>query len=320
VYDINLQQQHGSVLGPILFIIYTNDFANCLNNCSSILFADDTTVYITGKDIKELHLKMKNDLCSLSQWFRVNKLSLNISKTKYMLFHNRNSITETEIDDNIRIKIDNMEIKRSNSLKFLGLFIDQNLTWTEHSNYIINKVSKSIYILNCIKNILPQYLKKTLYYSMVYSYFNYGIILWGHTYKFNISKLFIKQKRAIRIINNSEYNAHTDPIFRKFNILKFEDIIKCETLKMMYKAVNHSLPLAINERFILNKEIHNYDTRQTHDIHIAKTTKRVTYNSIIYQGPDMWSELPRELKNITTFNSFKINLKNYIIKNSTVTL
>ena len=117
------------------------------------------------------------------------------------------------------------------------------------------------------------------------------------------------QKRAIRIITCSEYNAHTDPIFDDLKFLKFESIIELEALKYMFKVVNKLLPLPLLNQFIMNTEIHDHHTRQSCDIHMTKVSKTVTHNSIMFQGPNLWSQLNDTLKITMSFESFKYKLK-----------
>ena len=197
-------------------------------------------------------------------------------------------------------------------MKFLGLNIDEKLNWGNHIKSIVSKISKSLYIINATKTLIPKNLKLSLYYSMVYTYINYGVLLWGNTYQYNKNNILKLQKRAMRCIKNTTYNAHTDPLFTEFNILKFEQIVKLDTLKFMYKIVNDMLPENILNKFILNKEIHTHNTRQKLDIHINPTNTQVAYNSIIFQGPELWSKLSDDIKNSITFLSFKNKLKRYL--------
>ena len=185
----------GSVLGPLLFIIYTNDLPNCLNITKAILFADDTTVYMTSNNMKHLYTIVNHELDNLTDWFRANKLSLNISKTNYMLFsHLHKELINTEI------KLANTTIPKTKCVKFLGLLIDENLKWDEHIQYIKNKISGSFHAINKVKYVIPRKHLTTFYYSLVYPYLTYGIILWGATYHVHMSKLIIAQKKIIRTI------------------------------------------------------------------------------------------------------------------------
>ena len=122
----------GSVLGPLLFIIYTNDLPNCLTNCKAILFADDTTLYNSSPDIKHLYSSINSELDSLTEWFRANKLSLNVSKTHYVIFGQR----QVQIPGNFNVEIANIVIEKKQFVKFLGIYTDEKLDWHEHIRYI----------------------------------------------------------------------------------------------------------------------------------------------------------------------------------------
>ena len=181
-----------SVLGPLLFIIYTNDLPNCLTHSKTILFADDTTVYLNSQNIPDMYIQISYDLESLSEWFRVNKLSLNIGKTNYVVFKQNH----TAVDAHLTINIGNDLIEHKTVVKFLGVYIDEKLEWHEHIKYIINKLNSSTYAMRKIKNILNTNHLMTLYYSLVYPYIDYAISLWGSTHNTHVNKLYIKQKMS----------------------------------------------------------------------------------------------------------------------------
>jgi hypothetical protein len=128
LYPIICGVPQGSVLGPLLFIIYSNDLPGSLRCTTCILFADDTTIYVSGKNITELYKLVNQDIALLAEWFKVNKLSLNISKTHHVLF----SKTKNVKSDTYVLKLDNTIINRVKCVKFLGLLIDENLNWHEH--------------------------------------------------------------------------------------------------------------------------------------------------------------------------------------------
>ena len=140
----------GSVLGPLLFIIYTNDLPNCLIDCNAILFADDTTIYKSSSDIQYLYQSTNAELESLTQWFRANKLSLNVGKTHYMIFHQ----SQVQIPRDFNVEIANTIIEKKHFVKFLGIYIDDKLNWHEHIRYVKNKLNSSIYIMRKTKNLL----------------------------------------------------------------------------------------------------------------------------------------------------------------------
>lgn len=281
----------GSVLGPLLFIIYMNDSTDCLTHAKGILFADDTTVYQSSSSIDLLYITMNLELNILSDWFRANKLSLNASKTNYMLFTNlRNS------DNNYVIKICDCALERKPCVKFLGVHIDQNLTWHDHIRICQSKIASSIYAINRVKHFIPHKYVRTLYFSMIYPYLYYGIPLWGSTYNTHKKKLITAQKRIIRIISGAKYNDHTNPLFQEGNILKLDDIYKVEVCKVAYKFKQNLLPLPLKHLFTLNSDIYVRESRQSNDFHVKKCRTTLASQHISCKGPQLWNALPSELK------------------------
>ena len=183
VQNISCGVPQGSVLGPLLFIIYTNDLPNCLNQTKSILFADDTTIYLSSNDIPYLFTQLNQELQMLTDWFRANKLSLNVAKTNYMLF----TYSSQQIDPQIDIHLANSSIKRAKCAKFLGIYIDEKLKWDEHIYNMNKKISKSFFAIRKARHVLSRKHLTTLYYSLVYPYLAYGVTLWGSTYPTHLS-------------------------------------------------------------------------------------------------------------------------------------
>lgn len=303
----------GSVLGPLLFIIYTNDLPCCLQNSKGILFADDTTVYSSNKNLRDLYKYLNDDLKCLNDWFMANKLSLNVNKTNCMLFSNTRSV----INEEYKLRIGNDKIEQQSCVKFLGVFIDDKLNWHEHINNCKSKLSSAIYAINRVKRLVPDTVLKTLYYSLVYSHLSYGIILWGSTYATHINKLVTMQKKIVRAISNAEYNEHAHPFFLELNLLKLNDIYTIEMAKFMYKYVNKDLPEPLSNIFVNTHHIHDHNTRQSTFMRPFKSRLNTTFNSVLSKGPRIWNALPVGLQNKTNLTSFMSSLKKTIFQNYT---
>ena len=176
----------GSILGPLLFLIYINDISNCSSLLKIILNADDTSIFYSGKDLDQLLQSVNLELVKLSIWFKANKLSLNLKKTKSMIFCSRTK----RYTKNIDIMIDNQIIEQVRSLTFLGVHIHEHLDWKPHINIISLKTSKSIGAINKIKSLISATARRTLYCSLVLPYIQYCNIIWANTYSINLEKIF----------------------------------------------------------------------------------------------------------------------------------
>lgn len=226
---VKLGVPQGSILGPVLFLIYMNDLTRVDSNIKTALFADDTTLMSTGETLQEAAKNMNEILEKISTWFQCNKLNLNPSKTRYMIFNHK---TE-EID---LIRINNTPIKRvwtkgsETSFKLVGIHIDENLKWINHITAIAKKIASSTYGLHKASKELDCHNKKLLYSGLIHSHLTYGLAIWGHATKGRLNTLLVKQKKAIRKIYNLKYRDHTKPYFVKGNILQLPELIIHTTL------------------------------------------------------------------------------------------
>ena len=289
----------GSVLGPLFFILYINDLPNALLNGKAILFADDTTLLKSASDLKELFQDMNSDANELYEWFNVNKLSLNISKTHYIVFCKQNISRE----NSLKLKIGMTTLQEKKTTKFLGMLIDSKLDWHSHINNVRSKISKSLYGLNCVKHILPRKHLLTLYYSMVHPFIEYGLLMWGGTHKTYIHQIAVMQKKAIRAINKLSYNEHTNEYFLDMKILKVYELYHMQIAKYFYRLEHGGLSASLTQKLKLNRRIiHPYNTRNPF--------KSYTMNKKIKSiGWSVWHDIPADIKNCTSMKTFKQKIK-----------
>ena len=209
-----------SVLGPLFFLIYINDICHLSNLYDLVLFADDTNLFFSHNDIQTLTHIINSEMLALSDWFKANKLSLNVKKSNYVIFKLRQRREEFDLN----IEINGHKMIRTKEVTFLGVILDENLSWKSHISHIAGKISKSVGIIGRSSPCLTKLALKTLYCSLVYPYFQYCIIVWGSTYPTNLNRLILLQKRIVRIVNKKPFDAHTDPLFKDLKFLKFVDI------------------------------------------------------------------------------------------------
>ena len=313
--DIKCGVPQGSILGPLLFLLYVNDLKNASNILDPIMFADDTNLFYSDTNIKTLFETVNKELNKLSEWFACNKLSLNTAKTKYTFFHKLSQ------RDNIplvlpTLTINNNIIKRENSTKFLGVLIDENLTWQSHIHYIENKISKNIGLLYKAKFLLNQKCLKSIYFSFIHSYINYANIAWASTTQTKLKKLFRCQKHVSRIIYNDEdRTTHARPLMKSLNALNVYQINILQNLLLTYKSKHNLAPAIFQEKF---KSInHKYLTRYaSQNFYLAKSSIKTSNFRISYRGPYLWNNFPSsETKTLASFHAFKNHLKKQLFSN-----
>ena len=248
----------GSVLGPLLFILFVNDIVNSSRLLHFILFADDTNLFYSCRNLELLLTTVNLELCKLATWFRANKLSLNVNKTNFIMFGRKRLSCGHQT-----VKIDDVLLTQVESTKFLGVHIDAKTTWKDHIAYISLKISRSLGAINRVKRILPQKILLLLYYTMVYPYLSYCCIVWGCASACNLQSLRILQKRALRIVTNSFYLAPSVPIFAKLKLLKLDDIFTFQTAQFMGKFKLNLLPDSCKSYFTVSNTDRPHHTRKT---------------------------------------------------------
>ena len=297
----------GSVLGPKLFNIYINDLCNVSSMLRCVLFADDTTIICSKYDLKELCTEVNNELNKVSDWFNINKLSLNLNKTNFMLFASSKSSVY------VPITIKNTHLERVYLTKILGIYIDQNLTWKHHVSYVLNKLSKCVGILHRVQHLLGREPLYKLYCSLFLPYITYCSMVWGNTYHSNILPIFIKQKKAMRIVCKVKSDHHSAELFANMNSLNFFQIVELQSATFMYKAFHQLLPCNLQKYFTIKSNVYGIETKQKNMLYqsYVRTTKK--QHCISVAGVKLWNSINNDLRNSYSVLMFKKIYKNYML-------
>ena len=297
----------GSLLGPLLFITYINDIQMSSDRLSFILFADDSNLFFSHSNPNHLLNTINTELIQVSDWIKANKLSLNVQKTNYMIYSN----TISSLPGNIIF--DNIAIQKVNSTKFLGVIIDNKLSWKLHIDNICKTVSRNVGVINKLKHFFPTRILFMLYSTLILPYINNGILAWGNANKSDLNRLLLIQKKAIRIVTNSGYRSHTNVLFFENNILKITDLYLFQLGQFMFKLNRHDLPHIFQDMFLKNSSVHHYPTRQTDSYHLPLTRTLFAYRTLTFTGPNFWNSLHKDYKDAPSLNTFKRKLKKLLL-------
>ena len=250
------------------------------------------------------------ELSKISDWLVVNKLSLNVDNTKFMIFHNRQKVKPTH--DIPCLVINNTVVGRVTEFNFGGLTINEFMNWSFHSSKFANKISRTLGIMNWLERYLPTSAMKLMYDSLVLSHLQFGITCWG----FELERIFRLQKRTLRIMTNSKYNAHTNPIFKSLKMLKVKDIFDVQCLKLWYKFVNNELSYFFKSMLTYNHELYETETRSHSMPHLYPTRTAGARNVVRHRSPELLFEFPANLmgKVLThSISTFVSHVKSYMI-------
>ncbi len=262
-HTVNLGVPQGSVLGPLLFLIYINDIYKSCEVFKFYLFADDTNLVYSDKKLKSLETIINRELIGVCEWLNTNKLTLNLKKSNYVIFHPH----QKKLDYQVELKMfDNhsnnlINIERNEFIKYLGVIVDSNLTWKYHIDNIASKISKTIGIITRLRHFVPLSTLQNIYRCLILPYISYGIAVWGKAAKKYLNKILILQKRALRLMNFKTNKEHAIPLFIHSNILPLNMLYFKTICNLMYDVSNNSCPSSISDCFIQSKEIHSYNTR-----------------------------------------------------------
>ena len=276
----------GSILGPLLFLFYINDICKSSELLRFILYADDTNIFYCDNNIEHLCEIVNRELQGVMQWFKANSLSVNLKKTNFVIFGTSAKIRTSKACE---IYLDNVKIMRSKTAKFLGVVIDENLSWKNHINYIKAKIAKNVGIIRGLKYLLPESTLKTPYNTLILPYLNYCNIIWASNKPTRLQPLLLLQKRAVRSITRSSYSAHSLPLFFKLKYLTIFDLNEVLMAKFMYRHQNHCLPKIFTSYFHTNSSIHDHFTRISNNLHIPYARTDVMDIQIRFCGPILWN-------------------------------
>ena len=302
---VNTGVPQGSILGPLMFILFINDMNLSVENTTLDMYADDSTASTSAKTVPQLQEKLQTDMDNISNWCNHNKMVINADKTKSMLITTRQK-RQSLVTEELNIQINGT----TDSEKLLGVTIDNNMNWNKQIKLTIKKVSSKLALLKRIKKYLPLCTRILFYKAYILPHIDYCSTVWGFTAKY--AELYKLQKRAARIITDSKFDADGDKLIKTLKWIQTHKRVKYGTAVMIYNTMHNTTPQYLRNIF-KQKDIKR-ETRSTSktNLYIPIPKRDVFKNSISYQGPLYWNSLPCFMKNSVTVNVFKKELYKYV--------
>ena len=294
----------GSVLGPILFLIYINDLHKCIKYCTTYHFADDTNLLNISKDYKSLQNKVNKDLKSLHKWLTANKISLNDGKTELIYFRKSGPAPT------LNIKLHGQRLVPCTSVKYLGVYLDEFLNGEAHCHELVKKLNRGNGMLAKARHYVPHLELKNIYHAIFSSHLMYGAQVWSTKLLSVNEKVSRLQKSAMRIMTFSDFKAHSEPLFKDLSILKFQHSIDLANCVFVYDFLHNNLPSAFTDTFKRLAEMEtNCSTRQASIGQLFKPGYNTTsfgLKCIEKRCINSWNTISFEIN--------KINKSNYVNK------
>ncbi len=299
----------GSVLGPLLFLIYINDLHQAISHSKVYHFADDTNLLKTCRSPKQLQKHLNIDLKLLYKWLLANKISLNCAKTELIIFHKPG----VKIPFNFKIKMHGHKLQISDYIKYLGIYLDSTLSGNHHCEILSKKLNRANGMLSKIRHYVPPDELKSIYHAIFSSHMIYGSQIWGQSTTIHNEKVFKLQKKAMRIITFSDFHASADPIFKTMSILKLQDFIQLQNCLFVYDAIKNTAPDSFHSYFAKINEVHDINTINS-DLGCMFTPFRATtrygLNSIIRKCISSWNYFSHQLHlDLSSLSRFKLKSK-----------
>ncbi len=271
------------------------------------MFCDDTALLYSDKNLKMLEDKVNKDLTTFSEWLKSNGLILNKNKTVYMCFAQKNKTLAP-----MNIKIDCQVLKRVKFYKYLGIVIDEKLSWTNHADKLISTLRPLIGAIRRANAYLTPTCKKLLYNALIQSTLTYLITIWSNTSQVTTNRLERLQNKAVKAVFNLPYETPTYELYKKVNVLPLNKLKVLKSAKLAYKLKHNTLKSKTN--LLTNAEIHEDNTRNKKDLQYGEKVRTGEgINSPVYQAIKNYNKLPACIKETNQFPIFVKKLKLYLL-------
>ena len=299
----------GSILGPLLLILFVKDFPSVVKHSKVVLYADDTVLLYSSSAIDDIQKCLISDLNLASKWFSNNKLHLNTTKCKWTLFGSEKRLKDCTIP---QVKIDNAEIEHVESYKYLGLLLDANLNWNEHVNSLCKKLRQRLGVLRRVRGYLDQATALMLFNALVLPIADYCDTVYGNCSKTLQSKIDRLLCKGGRIVLNVPFDTPSRTVIDDLKWLTFTERLQFHRCMSVFKCINQQMPDYMKCKF--EQFSHQYNTRDEKSLILPKCKTDMGQRTFSFTGARDWNSLSCAIKRLTSQNSFRTKLIDFILE------
>jgi hypothetical protein len=313
VSTLNLGVPQGSVLGPILFLLCTNDVSQHIHIGKANIYADDTLIYYAGNTVDEVENVLQKCLDDVMKWYDGNRLVVNPSKSVSMLISTKHKKSDT---NTLQVTLNNNMVTQASSTKYLGVTIHECMLWDDHIDKLCSQLSFKISRLARIRAFTPLHVLRKIYVACVQPTIDYAINVWGSTKAENLNKIQRLQNFAGRVIaNNFDYvNCRGIDILKDLHIMNVKQRAVYFNLVLMFKCIHGLAPEYLVNQIVMACEVADRSTRfnDFNNVYVPFPRKDVFKSSFIYNSSHLWNDMPNDLKDLTSLSDFKMSIKKYV--------
>ena len=297
----------GSVLAPFLFSVFTNDLPD-VTTMETTLFADDACFSYGHHNPVDLEDIVNKELIKISKWYHNNKLSLNEEKSNFILIHRKKQAI------NLKLTLNNTIMEQKKQVKYLGITIDESLTWKPHINNCLIKLNKCLYAIYKLRPYTTINTLKLVYNALAYPHIQYCLAVWGGAPKTTLLPLIRKQKNIVRAMLFKPYTTHSSPLFLKLKLLKLDELYNFKLGLIMHNKIK--IENNIQSNFPLISSVHSYSTRSNNgtNFYISTVQSNLGKTAFSYSGPRVWNTIPLDIRESSAYQ-FKYLYKNNLLLN-----
>lgn len=303
----------GSCLGPLLFSIFINDLPYVVNNANIVMYADDSTMFSAAHSSAELKKNLSDELLTISKWVQINKLILNIEKTKCIIFSQKYNISRAA---DLNLFIDGTPVEQVTDVTLLGVILDNTLSWSKHIDHIVSSMGKGIAVARKCSAFISSLVLKDVVQSIVLSHLEYCPIIWSSASEKHLKKLQIVQNRAARLVLHYQFQASVADMHRKLSWLLVKDKLHLRVLVYFYKVIKYHTPCFFFEKLVYVGFRHDHKTRQVSksQLFLPCPQSNLLKKTVFYRGSAAWNVVPINIRKSNSTHVFKRNCVNMLLK------